>query len=102
MPDGNGSGRRSSSLAHGDESLRENLTITLDWSRLRREFIGQTAAATRIGKSGWGRRATEEADWANVILCRPFRDSILSLTYPALPCRALNCSVPTGLVALLR
>jgi len=27
-------------------------------------------------------RANEEADWANVILCRPFRDSILS---PHLP-----------------
>ena|SRR5579859_1727325 len=31
---------------------------------------------------GGQRRATEEADWANVILCRPFRDSILS---PHLP-----------------
>src|SRR5579859_7544237 len=28
------------------------------------------------------RRASEEADWANVFLCRPFRDSILS---PHLP-----------------
>src|SRR5579859_2364118 len=42
------------------------------------------------------RRATEEADWANDILCRPFRDSILSPHLPGTSCRALDCSVPYG------
>ena len=44
----------------------------------------------------------EEVDWASVILCRPLRDSILLLPYPALTCRALDCPVPAGLVRLLR
>ena len=39
---------------------------------------------------------------ANVVLCRPYRDSILLLAYPALPCRALDCPVPSGLVRFLR
>jgi hypothetical protein len=40
--------------------------------------------------------------WNNVILCRPYRDSITLPAYPALPCRALDCSVPAGLDAMVR
>jgi len=40
------------------------------------EFVGQTAAGLGNQVGGQG-RATEEAVWANVILCRPFGDSIL-------------------------
>jgi len=48
----------------------------------------------RVGGQRW---ATEGADWANDILCRPFRDSILfPPIYPALPCRALELFRPYG------
>src|ERR1700742_4253176 len=33
-------------------------------------------------------------------LCRPYGNSSLCLFYPALPCRALGCAVPTGLVPM--
>jgi hypothetical protein len=53
-----------------------------------------------VMKSAWGSASRpEEADWTNINLCRPFRDSILVLAYPALPCRALDSSVPTGLAS---
>ena len=32
-------------------------------------------------------------------MCRPLRDSIYVNSYPALPCRATGCPVPTGLIA---
>jgi len=45
--------------------------------------LGKLLLPPELGNQvGGQRRATEEANWANVILCRPFRDSILS---PYLP-----------------
>jgi hypothetical protein len=34
-------------------------------------------------------------------MCRPFGTRLISLPYPALPCRATGCSVPAGLFSLL-
>jgi hypothetical protein len=35
-------------------------------------------------------------------LCRPCGTRVIDLGYPALPCRATGCSVPAGLLSLLR
>jgi hypothetical protein len=36
----------------------------------------------------------------NIKLCRPSGTPLINLGYPALPCRAIGCSVPAGLVPL--
>jgi len=49
-----------------------------EWSLLGKLLL-QPGSGNQVGGQ---RRLTEEADWANVILCRPFRDSILSAHLP--------------------
>jgi len=65
-----------------------------EWS-----LLGKLPLQSGLGNQVEGQcRATEEFDRAEVILCRPFRDRSFFPTYPALTWRALDCSVPTGLV----
>ena len=37
---------------------------------------------------------------SKIVLCRPFGTRPICRSYPALPCRAIGCSVPAGLLSL--
>ena len=46
-----------------------------------------------------GRRGKSQPSAKARAMCRPFGTRLMNLVYPALPCRATGCSVPTGLEA---
>jgi hypothetical protein len=68
---------------YGLKSVRENLAGVGNCTAVPTRRIGLN---DRFGRPGSP-------------LCRPLRDSIYVKSYPALPCRATGCPVPSGLIA---
>jgi len=69
---------RKNNIRFSPHSVPQGLVNGKEWSLLGKLLL-QSGLGNQVGGQ---RRATGEAEWANVILCRPFRDSILS---PQLP-----------------